>query len=104
MEKSVFREETPLHLVPGTRIEFQDKALRIERTLCVPDKECAVSPQNERSLLIAITATRIRTVDGERDLKTGEVIWLPAKESPSLKLNAGAHFLRVSLLYAGSPS
>ena len=100
MVNSVFREETPLHLVPGTRIEFQDKALRIERILCATDKECALSTQNECSLLIAISATRIRTADGERNLKTGDVMWLPPKKSTPFALNAGAHCLRVSLLYA----
>lgn len=98
MEKRVFREETPLHLITGTRIEYQDQGLRIERTLCASDKGCAVSPQNERSLLIAIGATRIRTADGERDLKAGDVIWLSAKSMP-VRLNAGAHVLCVSLLY-----
>ena len=97
--KSVFREETPLHLVPGTRIEYQDQGLRIERILCTPDKECTVSPENERSLLVAIGATRIGTADGERDLKAGDVIWLPAKGAALPRLTAGAHFLRVSLLY-----
>lgn len=100
MMNSVFREETPLHLVPGTRIDFQDKALRIERTLCAPDKECVLPTQSERSLLIAISPTRIRTADGERNLKAGDVIWLPAKEPTPFTLNAGAHCLRVSLLYA----
>jgi hypothetical protein len=100
MEKGVFREDTPLHLAPGTRIEFQDKVLRMERILCAPDKECALAPQNERSLLIAIRATRIRTAEGERDFKAGEVIWLPAEESTPLTLSAGSHCLRVSLLYA----
>lgn len=100
MVNRVFREETPLHLVPGTRIEFQDKALRIERILCAPDKKCPLSPQNEPSLLIAMSATRIRIADGERNLKAGDVIWLATKESAPLILNAGAHCLRVSLLYA----
>lgn len=94
--KSVFREETPLRVVPGTRVEYQDQGLRIERTLCAADKGCAVSAQSERSLLVAITATRI----GDDDLKAGDVIWLPAKTAP-VKLNAGAHVLRVSLLYGG---
>src|SRR6185437_250645 len=79
MVNRVFREETPLHLVPGTRTEFQDKALRIDRILCAPAKECALAEQNERSLLIAISPTRIRTADGERSLKAGDVIWIPAK-------------------------
>ncbi len=100
MVQNVFREETPLHLALGTRIEFQDKGLRIERTLCAPDKECTLSKQNERSLLIAIRATRIRTADGEQSLKTGDVIWLPPMESTPFTLNAGAHCLRVSLLFA----
>jgi len=96
--KQVFRGEAPSPLTPGTRTEFQDAALRVERIVCPADKSCALSSQSARSLLVAIAPMRVRTAAGQRDLKAGDVLWLAADEAAGL-LSARAQCLRVSLLY-----
>ena len=96
--KQVFRGEAPAQRTPGTRTEFQDPALRVERIVCPADKLCSLSPQSARSLLVAVAPMRVRTAAGQRDLKAGDVVWF-APDEAAATLSAGAQCLRVSLLY-----
>jgi hypothetical protein len=87
------------NLTPGIHTEFQDASLHIDRILCAANSPCSVPPTSTRSLLIAIQPTSLQTPTGERNLKAGEVAWLPANAKSPLPLNPSAQCLRVSLLY-----
>jgi hypothetical protein len=98
--KQVFRGEVPATLTPGLHTEFQDAALRIERIVCPSDKPCSAPPAAAtRSLLVAIAPAQIKTPEGSRALKAGDVIWLPTGSKSSPVLNPGAQYLRLSLFY-----
>jgi len=99
--KQVFRGEVPTPLPPGLHTEFEDAALRIERIVCPSDKPySAPPPAATRSLLVAITPAQIKTPDGSRAIKAGDVIWLPAGGKSSPAFTPGAQYLRISLLYS----
>jgi hypothetical protein len=97
--KQVFRGEAPAQLVPGTRTEFQDDALRVERIVCPAEASCSIPTGGARSLLIAIAPMQVRTAAGRRFLKPGDVVWVAEDEATAPQLSAGGHCLRVSLLY-----
>ena len=100
--KQPVRGEVPALLIPGTHTEFQDAALRVDRILCPPDTPCSAPPTLARSLLIAITPAHLHTSSGDRNLKAGDVIWLPSNHQAPLRLSPGTQCLRVSLLYPAS--
>ena len=98
--KKVFRGEAPAQPVAaGTRVEFQDPAIRIERTVCPATATCALAPAGERSLLVAVHATHLEMNGADHPLRAGDVIWLRANAPTAPRLSAGAECLRVVLLY-----
>jgi len=97
--KQVTRGEVPSPLIPGTRAEFQDTALEIDRIVCPPTVGCEAAPLNARSLLVPTTDLKMEGPGGKQSLKPGEVAWLPANAKKPLQLSPGAQALRISLLY-----
>jgi hypothetical protein len=97
--KEVFRGSAPAQpMSPGTKTEFQDPALRIERTVCADSSPCTIAAGSVRSLIVAIKPMHMMGANGEHTLAAGDVLWLPAG-SAQASLSAGAQVLRVSLLY-----
>jgi hypothetical protein len=97
--KKVFRGDAAAQpAVPGTRVEFQDPALRIERTICPATSTCALAPAGARSLLVAVHATHLEMNGADHPLRAGDVVWLRAN-APTPRLSAGAECLQIVLLY-----
>jgi hypothetical protein len=97
--KKVFRgDAAPQPLAPGTRVEFQDPAIRVERTVCPVTATCPLEPAGERSLLIAVNEMHVEMNGGDHVLHPGDVLWLH-KSPIARRLSAGAQCLRVVLLY-----
>jgi quercetin dioxygenase-like cupin family protein len=98
--KAVFRGKAPaVPAIPGTQTEFQDAALKIERTQCAATAPCSVLVSGARSLLVSIGTTQVKTSEGDRTLASGDTMWLPAGKGGSVRLSAGAQVLRVVLQY-----
>lgn len=98
--KKVFRGEAPaLPVAAGTRVEFQDSAIRVERTVCPATATCAVAPAATRSLLIPVRDLHLEMNGGDHPLRAGDGVWLRANAPNVPRLSAGAECLRVVLLY-----
>jgi hypothetical protein len=98
--KKVSRGEAPAEpTAPGTKTEFQDPALRVERTMCPAAATCELPKSTDRSLLVAVKATHVRVGSEDHALQAGDTVWLSGVESKPVVLGAGAQCLRVSLLY-----
>jgi hypothetical protein len=98
--KKVFRGEAPAQpVVPGTRTEFQDPAIKIERTICPANATCPLPPAGARSLLVAVGAMGLEMNGAAHTLRAGDVMWLPANASIAPRLSPGAQCLQVVLLY-----
>jgi hypothetical protein len=97
--KEVVRGEVPSPLSPGTRTEFEDAALKIDRIVCPAASPCSATSTAPRSLLVAITPQRIETTAGKRSLRVGDVFWLSGNGDKAPRLSAGAQSLRIALLY-----
>ena len=98
--KEVFRSEAPAQpSTPGTKTEFQDAALKIERTQCPATAPCTIPASSQRSLLVSIGTTQVQTSRSERTLASGDTIWLPPSSNGPVRLSAGAQCLRVILQY-----
>jgi hypothetical protein len=95
----VFRGEASSRLSPGTHTEFEDAALRIDRIVCPAESPCSATPTTPRSLLVAITPQRIKTMGGERSLGVGDVLWLSGDYDKAPRFSAGAQSLLIALLY-----
>ena len=95
---TMFRGSAPvMPLVAGTRVEFQDAALRVERTVCAETAVCVFPAAGARSLLIAVTPSHVEVRGADHALKAGDVMWL-ASGAEAPHLGAGAQCLRVVLL------
>jgi hypothetical protein len=98
--KRVFRGEAPQPpFIPGTKTEFEDTALQVERITCSLDKACALPAIPQRSLLIALTPVSFLDRPPHAPMTPGEVLFLPAGKLGEKLVNPGARFLRVVLLY-----
>jgi hypothetical protein len=98
--KKVFRGDAPTQpAAAGTRVEFQDPAIRIERTVCPATTTCALAPAGARSLLVAVNATHLEMNGADHPLRAGDVVWLRANAPNVPRLSAGAECLRIVLLY-----
>jgi len=105
--KKVFRGDAPTDpAAQGTRIEFQDSALRVERTTCPTTAVCPLPPVDARSIIVAFNESHVEIRGADHHLQPGDVMWVP-KSPNAPRLSAGAQCLRVVLLYpkpeAGSP-
>lgn len=96
--KHEFRGSAPEPLVQGTKVEFEDPALRIERVVCDAGATCALPAENSPSVLIAFSPSDLmehrRQVAFPQDSST---LWLHAGESASVRAmsKAPAHLLRI---------
>jgi hypothetical protein len=98
--KKVFRGDAPAQPVAaGTHVEFQDPAIRIERTACPATATCALVPAGARSLLVAVHEMHLEMNGADHPLRAGDVVWLPANAPTVPRLSAGAECLRIVLLY-----
>jgi hypothetical protein len=97
--QQVFRSDAPSSPLPGTRTEFQDVALKIDRIVCPPDTKCSAAPAAAHSLLVALTDQDLQTTKGKNSLRLGDVVWLSAQDNKALVLSAGAQSLRITLLF-----
>jgi len=98
--KKVARGDAPPEQAPpGTKTEFQDPALRVERTVCPAASTCELPGSRNRSILLAVKPTHVRIGSEDHALQAGDTVWLSGAESKSVVLGAGAQCVRVSLLY-----
>jgi hypothetical protein len=99
--KHEFRGSAPETLVQGTRVEFDDPALRIERVVCDPGATCALPEESSPSVLVAFSSSEL--IERGRPKMFPEdssTLWLKVGESASVRAmgNAPAHLLRIVLL------
>ena len=98
--KKVFRGDAPAQpIAAGNRVEFQDPAIRVERTVCPATATCALPHVGARSLLVAVHATHLEMNGADHPLRAGDVLWLRANPPTPPRLSAGAECLRIVLLY-----
>lgn len=99
--KREFRGSAPASLVQGTKVEFDDPVLRIERVVCDPGGSCPVPEESAPSVLVAFSPAELK--EGRRRQAFPEessTLWLPAGKGASLKAlsSSPAHLLRIVLL------
>jgi hypothetical protein len=98
--KHEFRGSAPETLVQGTKVEFDDPVLRIERVVCDAGATCALPAENAPSVLIAFSPSALvgrgRPKVFPADSST---LWLKAGEAASVRAmsQAPAHLLRIVL-------
>ena len=99
--KRVFRGEAPPQpFVPGTKNEFHDDALQVDRIQCGTDRACLLPAIPQRSLLVALTPMSFFEPKGVKTpIQPGEVMLLPAGQPGQTLTSPGARCLRISLLY-----
>lgn len=99
--KREFRGNAAQQLVQGTRVEFENPLLRIERVVCEPGTWCPLPEERAASVLVAFSPSELmeqrRTKPFPEESSTA---WLPAGKGASVKaLGASpAHLLRIVLL------
>jgi hypothetical protein len=99
--KHEFRGSAPETLVQGTKVEFEDPALRIERVVCQEGVRCFLPEESSPSVLVAFTPSELmerkRAKVSPADSST---LWLKADESVSVRATGTgpAHLLRIVLL------
>jgi hypothetical protein len=99
--KREFRGSAPGALVQGTKVEFEDPALRIERVVCQEGVRCFLPEESSPSVLVAFTPSELmerkRAKVSPADSST---LWLKADESVSVRATGTgpAHLLRIVLL------
>ncbi|HZQ41839.1 MAG TPA: cupin domain-containing protein [Acidobacteriaceae bacterium] len=98
--KGEFRGSAPERLVQGTKVEFADPALRIERVICDPRGSCLLPEESAPSVLVAFSPSELR--EGRRRQAFPEessTLWLPAGKGAKVKAMGAspAHLLRIVL-------
>ena len=99
--KREFRGSAPRALVQGTKVEFEDPALRIERVVCDTGATCALPAESSPSLLVEFSPSQLLERGKPKMFpEDSSVLWLRAGESASVRAtsNAPAHLLRIVLL------
>ena len=99
--KREFRGAAPTPLVQGTKVEYEDPVLRIERVVCDPGDSCPLPKENGPSVIVAFSPSQL--IEGRRRQPFPEdssTLWLPAGKGANVKaLSASAaHVLRIVLL------
>ena len=99
--KHEFRGSAPGALVQGTKVEFEEPVLRIERVVCDAGATCVLAKESSPSVLIAFSPTEL-TERGKRKTfpQDSSTLWLRAGESANVRAmgEAPAHLLRIVLL------
>jgi hypothetical protein len=100
--KHEFRGSAPDTLVQGTKVEFEDPVIRIERVVCDAGATCALAKEDSPSVLVAFSPTEISMGGGRWHAINPDsaVCWLPQDKAPSIRAegSAPAHLLRIVLL------
>jgi len=95
-----FRGSAPETLVQGTKVEFDEPRLRIDRVVCGAGATCELPAQGSPSVLVAFSAAEL--VSNERTALTFErpVAWVPSGAASKVKSSGpGAlDLLRIVLL------
>lgn len=99
--KQEFRGSAPEQLVQGTKVEFEDPALRIERVICDAGGSCLLPEESAPSVLVAFSPSEL--IEGRRRQPfpaDSSTLWLPAGKGASVKALgvSPAHLLRIVLL------
>jgi hypothetical protein len=99
--KREFRGSAPEQLVQGTKVEFDDPVLRIERVVCDPGGSCPLPEEDSPSVLVAFSPSELIERRRRQDFsEESSTLWLPAGKCASVKALGGsaAHVLRIVLL------
>jgi hypothetical protein len=99
--KREFRGSAPEQLVQGTKVEFDDLVLRIERVVCDPGGSCPLPEEDSPSVLVAFSPSELIERRRRQDFsEESSTLWLPAGKGASVKALGGsaAHVLRIVLL------
>jgi hypothetical protein len=99
--KHEFRGSAPETLVQGTKVEFEDPALRIERVVCDAGATCALPVDNSPSVLVAFSPSELMERKRAKVFPAdSSTLWLKADESVSVRATGTglAHLLRIVLL------
>jgi hypothetical protein len=99
--KHEFRGSAPETLVQGTRVEFEDPALRIERVVCDAGATCALAAESSPSVLVTFSPAELMERRRPKVFPEDSLtLWLKAGENASVRAtsNAPAHLLRIVLL------
>jgi hypothetical protein len=99
--KHEFRGSAPETLVQGTRVEFEDPALRIERVVCDAGATCALAAESSPSVLVTFSPAELMERRRPKVFpEDSSTLWLKAAENVSVRAtsNAPAHLLRIVLL------
>lgn len=98
--KQEFRGSAPETLVQGTKVEFEDPRLRIERVVCDAGETCALPAESAPSVLIAFSPSALLQRGRPKVFPAdSSTLWFGAGESAGVRAtgNAPAHLLRIVL-------
>jgi hypothetical protein len=98
--KQEFRGSAPETLVQGTKVEFEEPALRIERVVCDAGASCELPVEDAPSVLVAFSPSElVERKKAKVFPDDSSVLWLKAGESASVRAagKAPAHLLRIVL-------
>ena len=99
--KHEFRGSAPETLVQGTKMEYEEAVLRIERVVCDAGPACALPKGESPSVLIAFSPSELMERGRAKVFpEDSSTLWLKAGESASVRATGKgpAHFLRIVLL------
>ncbi len=93
-----FRGSAPQQLVQGTKVEFEDPVLRIERVVCDAGATCPLPQESAPSVLVAFSPSEL--IEKRRRQAFPEessTLWLAAGKAASVKSVGGspAELLRI---------
>ena len=98
--KREFRGSAPGALVEGTKVEFEEPSLRIERVVCDAGATCPLAAESSPSVLVAFSPSEL-VEHGKPKVfpQDSSVLWLRAGEDASVRATskAPAHLLRIVL-------
>ena len=99
--KQEFRGSAPEPLVQGTKVEFAEPVLRVERVVCDAGATCPLAVESSPSVLVAFSPS-VLVERGRPKVfpEDSSVLWLRSGEGASVRAmsKAPAHLLRIVLL------
>jgi hypothetical protein len=99
--KHEFRGSAPETPVQGTKLEFDDPVLRIERVVCDTGATCPLLEESSPSVVVAFSPSALVERGRPRAFpEDSSTLWLKAGEGASVRATstAPAHLLRIVLL------
>src|ERR1700744_4007177 len=89
--KHEFRGSAPEKLVQGTKVEFDDPVLRIERVVCDEGTTCALTAESAPSVLVAFSPSELVGHGRPKVFpEDSSVLWLKAGEGTSVRATSNA--------------